>query len=136
MNHAKQLIVRPEIKRTGTLLKLSRKQLRIYVMFLTGHGIFKAHLHKMGIVSDKLCRFCNVKDETAEHLLGWCKRFDYERCILFGNRKLTLRRLSTFDFKDMILYLRTTHLVEKFIMFDLNNLKITSLSAVFNAAFC
>ena len=89
-------------------------------MFLTGHGIFKAHLHKMGIVSDKLCRFCNVKDETAEHLLGWCKSFDYERCILFGNRKLTLRRLSTFDFKDMMLYLRTTHLVEKFIMFDSN----------------
>ena len=62
MNHAKQLIVRPEIKRAGTLLKLSRKQLRIYVMFLTGHGIFKAHLHMMGIVSNKLFRFCNVKD--------------------------------------------------------------------------
>ena len=121
INYAKQLIARPEIKRAGTFLKLSRKQLRIYVMFLTGHGIFKAHLHKMGIVSDKLCRFCNVKDETAEHFLGCCKRFDYERCILYGNRKLILRSLLTFEFKDMMLYLRTTHLVEKFIMFDSNN---------------
>ena len=37
MNHAKQLILKAEMNVAGTLLKLSRKQLRIYVMFLTRH---------------------------------------------------------------------------------------------------
>ena len=78
MNHAKQIILKAETKVDGALLKLSRKQMRIYVMFLTGHEIFKAHLHKMKMIPEKLCRLCNDRDKTVEHLLGFIQKY---KCV-------------------------------------------------------
>ena len=89
MNHAKRLILKPEKKSSETLLSMSRLQLRIVTMFLTGHGIFRAHLHKLGLSTDKLCRFCGIDDETAEHLLCYCNRFEYVRSSIFGNSTMT-----------------------------------------------
>ena len=119
MKHAKNIVMQPDTKRANLLIRLNRRQLRIYMMFLTGHGIFKEHLYKLGLLQDKLCRFCKADDESAQHLLTWCKRFDYERCILFGRRKVTLTAYSRFEFEDIMLYLKTTKLLEKFIEFDM-----------------
>ena len=108
----------PNFNDSHRLIKMSKNSLRIYTMFLTGHGIFKNHLHKMGLAEDKKCRFCDAADETADHLLGWCRRYDYERCILFGNLKVTSRRYSLIDFKDIEMYLKKTRLLSKFLEFD------------------
>lgn len=51
-------------------------------MFLNGNNIFKDHLYKMALAEDKISIFCDVADETVVHLLGWWKRFNYERYIL------------------------------------------------------
>ena len=72
MNHAKKLILKPEKKSRETLLSMRRLQLRILTTFLTGHEIFRAHLHKLGLSTEKLCRFCGIDDESAEHLLCYC----------------------------------------------------------------
>ena len=61
-------------------------------MFLTGHRILKKHLKKMGLLSDSNCRFYKEKlEETAEHLLGYCIIFEYERIILFEKWTITLK---------------------------------------------
>ena len=119
MKHAKKIVVKPDAKRANILLNLNRQQLRILTMFLTGHGIFKEHLKKIGVAQEKECRFCNDADESAEHLLSLCSRFDYERCILFGNSNVTLNEYSRSDFRITMRYLRTTKLLEKFIEFDM-----------------
>ena len=121
MKHAKNIVNQPDTKRANLLFRLNRRQLRIYIMFLTGHGIFKEHLYKMRLSHDKLCRFCKAADESAQHLLTGCRRFDYERCILFGRRKVTLTAYLQSEFKDIMRYLKTTKLLEKFIEFDMRN---------------
>lgn len=70
-------------------------------MFLTGHGIFKEHLCKIGVISDKLCRFCQEEDETVTHILEDCIRFDYERYVLFGDTNISITDFSMMKFKEM-----------------------------------
>ena len=55
-------------------------------MFLTGHGIFRNHL-KIGLLLFISYNLSTIKDETAEHLLGSCIKFDYERCIVSCSEK-------------------------------------------------
>ena len=87
-------------------------------MFLTGHGIFKSHLNKIGFVHDVTCRFCQLEDETAEHLLSDCIQFAYHRNILLGNDTVQSKNFSSLDFNTLCLYLRATGLTEKFNEFE------------------
>ena len=87
-------------------------------MFLTGHGIFKAHLHKIGVATNKLCRFCQEEDETATHLFEDCTRFDYVRYVLFGKTQMTLTDYSRLDFKDIMMFLKKSKLIDKFTELD------------------
>ena len=58
MKHSKALLVYPDKYRTKKLLKMNKSRIRIWTMFLTGHGIFKKHLRTMGLISEANCRFC------------------------------------------------------------------------------
>lgn len=40
--------------------------------FLTGHGFFNAHLHRMGYVESPLCPACGDEHQTAEHTIFVC----------------------------------------------------------------
>ena len=42
MRHTKQIIKYPYRRFANTLIRMTKKQLRKYIMFLTGHGCFKA----------------------------------------------------------------------------------------------
>ena len=119
MKYAKEIILQPELSRSKILFQLSRRQLRIVTMFLTGHGIFKEHLCKMGVIADKLCRFCQEEDETAAHLLEDCPRFDYLRYGLFGNTQISLTEFAMMKFESVMLFLRKTKLIDKFIEYDM-----------------
>ena len=118
MKYAKEIILLPESLRSKVLFQLSRRQLRIVTMFLTGHGIFKEHLYKIGVITDKLCRFCQEEDETATHLFEDCARFEYVRYLLYGKTQISLTEYSKMEFKDIMNYLRRTKLIDKFIEFD------------------
>ncbi len=73
-------MVYPNKYRTRKLLKMNKLRIRIWTMFLTGHGIFKTHLKTMVLISESNCRFFKENvEETAEHLLGYCIVFEYER---------------------------------------------------------
>ena len=89
MKHSKALMVYPNKYRTRKLVKMKKLRIRIWTMFLTGHGIFKKHLKTIGLISESNCRFCKENvEETAVHLLGYCIVFEYERIILFEKEKL------------------------------------------------
>ena len=120
MKHVKKLMLKPDPLRAKILLNLSKSKLRIVTMLMTGHGIFKSHLLKMKLVKDENCRFCNtILKETATHLLCDCRKFDYERVILFGKSSLSLKDYSVMDFKDFMLYLKCTKLIERLAVYDI-----------------
>lgn len=52
--------------------------------FLTGHGAFEAYLYKRKKVDSPYCPTCVNDEETAEHALFICPRFDDERAELIS----------------------------------------------------
>lgn len=42
---------------------------------LSGHGCFRAYLHKVQIVEDSACLYCG-EDDNAEHTLFYCQRWE------------------------------------------------------------
>lgn len=47
--------------------------------FLSGHGCFRQYLHKYGHASSPLCPECDNVEETPEHVVFDCPRFESER---------------------------------------------------------
>jgi len=45
------------------------------VQFLTGHGDFRASLHRFGLKPDPMCP-CGAAEESAEHILFYCLLYD------------------------------------------------------------
>ena len=41
----------------------------------TGHTMSRAHLYRIGIEKEKVCRHCNKATETVQHQLFLCKKF-------------------------------------------------------------
>lgn len=50
---------------------------------LSGHGFFRQYLHHMGFTSSPDCTHCFGEEETAEHAMFTCPRFDGVRNELF-----------------------------------------------------
>lgn len=47
--------------------------------FLSGHGCFQQYLHRFGHAVSPLCADCEQADETPEHVVFVCPRFEKER---------------------------------------------------------
>ena len=47
--------------------------------FLSDHGCFRKYLHRFGHASSPFCPTCSGTEETAEHVVFHCPRFDMER---------------------------------------------------------
>ncbi|XP_017483511.1 PREDICTED: uncharacterized protein LOC108372329 [Rhagoletis zephyria] len=79
LRQAKHLLGGYNLTRYGETLNLSKGKLRIITGFLTGHCRLRGHLHKLGIWSNDLCRFCDVNEETPVHLLSECEAVERRR---------------------------------------------------------
>lgn len=44
--------------------------------FLTGHGYFRAYLHRMGIAVEPECIYCQCVSDDAEHTFFFCPRWE------------------------------------------------------------
>ena len=119
LRQSKVMINQPEKERENILLSLNRSQLRVATMLLTGHGIFKNHMYKMKLVEDQLCRFCSNSYETSLHLICFCSRFEYYRCILFGDIIIQPSYLHTYSFKDLMLYFKLSGLLATLIKIEM-----------------
>lgn len=81
----RKLVRGPTVQLTKCLTKLTRGKLKQAVALITGHGRFRKHLHKLGIINtDPRCRLCSQSDETASHILLECERLEVKRRRLFG----------------------------------------------------
>ena len=81
---------------------------RKYVMYtcqiLTGHAGTNKHLFRMNLVDKPDCEMCGFHEETVEHLIGYCPKYNKLRYEVFGNNtvtakdfhKLSLREIFTF----------------------------------------
>lgn len=67
---------------------------------LTGHGCFKAYLHRMGRAADPWCEECLQAEDTAEHTLLDCPFWSDERVGL--EAAVGGRRLRVGDITDMV----------------------------------
>jgi hypothetical protein len=58
-------------KRADDLLKLSRHQLKMVVVILTGHAPVRMHLHTMGLFEgDPTCRLCMLSAAVRRWLVS------------------------------------------------------------------
>ena len=53
--------------------------------FLSGHGCFRKYLHRFGHAASPLCPECTDAEETPEHVLFQCPRFELERMEMAAN---------------------------------------------------
>ena len=98
-NHSKKLLNKSLQKQTREILRMCRKEARSITAFLTGHGNFRGHLHKLGIeIPSKMCRYCEESEETALHILTEC---------------LTLARIRFNSFEMNIMEIPQENLIQK-----------------------
>ena len=71
----------PDAIKTQERATVSRKYSRILFRITTGHCGLNYHLHRIGKHENGLCEQCRV-DETVEHFILKCPRYDNHRQIL------------------------------------------------------
>jgi hypothetical protein len=52
---------------------------------LTGHNIFRRHLHLIGLSDSPLCRSCGAEAETSVHILCECEALASHRPAYLGS---------------------------------------------------
>lgn len=72
--------------------------------FLSGHGAFRAYLHRFRLDNDPSCPVCQSVEEDAEHVLFHCPRFEEDREVL----RRHVRHLSPEDIVGEMLASETT----------------------------
>ena len=86
----------PNEKFSRELLKLDKKNLRIITGLFTGHCPCKYHLFNMGKIPNSICRFCNIENETSEHLLCNCGALTQIRIRFFDKGVLQPSNINIF----------------------------------------
>ena len=102
LRHSKLFIKGFDAKFSFEFLNLTKKQVRILTMFLTGHGYFNEYLKKIGRVTDGRCRFCGDIGETSEHLLCECESLSVKRQYFFGKPLLEPVDFWSHSLKDIL----------------------------------
>jgi hypothetical protein len=110
--HGKLFIGIPRKKRADDLLKLSRHQLKMVVVILTGHAAVRGHLYTMGLfVGDPACRFCRKETETVRHIICCYEALAHQCYNVFGNPPVERKDISTASLRDLCLFIRGTGLL-------------------------
>lgn len=92
--HSKLLIKNSSQALTKSLLTLERKDTRLAVALLTGHGHFRKHLQTVQLLNgDAVCRLCGQFDETASHIIFECEALGARRRRLFGTSEINSSKI-------------------------------------------
>jgi len=68
------------------VMKGNRRNARLLVQIITGHGHLGYHRWKMRLQEDYRCRWCGMEPETVIHILTACPRYLQLRLKWFGDR--------------------------------------------------
>jgi hypothetical protein len=105
-------IGRPCKRRADDLLKLSRHQLKMVVVVVTGHTPVWRHLYTMGLFDgDPTCRFCGMETETVQHIICYCEALAHQHYNVFGKLSAEPKEISSASIRDLCLYIRGTGLL-------------------------
>jgi len=85
LRQAKGLLGNYNLKRFKQLISMGKNRLRILTGLLTGHCRLRSHLYKLGIVSSGNCRYCDIEEESSEHIVATCAALSRRRCRILGN---------------------------------------------------
>ena len=92
----------------AVLLSLSRAELRGVIAILTGHSNLRLHLKRMGLVRDDICRKCNSKPETSNHLLAECPAYWKQRMDCFERPILAAREWISKSYRILAKFITST----------------------------
>ena len=84
------------------LLILGSSCLRWLTGLVAGHGNFRYHLKKMGLIEDDICRLCLEEAETAVHILCQCPALASRRATVLGRRFIGEDSAANLKFKDIL----------------------------------
>lgn len=93
MRHAKKYIRGFESHKANFLIGQGRKEIRMLVGLLTGHGLTYDYLAKCKKMEEKDCRLCNEEKETIAHWM--------EECVALTSRERILRGRMATENKDL-----------------------------------
>jgi ribonuclease HI len=109
--HGKLFISGTCRKSADNLLRLSRRQLKMVVVILTGHAPVRKHKHTTGLFEvDLTCRFCRKETETIQHIICCCETLARQRYNVFGSLEVEPTDICTALVKDLCLLIRGTGL--------------------------
>ncbi|XP_065091473.1 uncharacterized protein LOC135712450 [Ochlerotatus camptorhynchus] len=78
--------------------------------FLSGHGCFRKYLHRFGHAASPLCPECGNVDETPEHVVFDCPRFEAVRTEM---PVLNVERVKIVGFADDVVLTVTSETLEE-----------------------
>jgi hypothetical protein len=104
-------LTKPSVETAGQLLNLSRNQVRILTVLLTGHCHLKGHLFELGLVNSPGCDRCKQASEMATHTF-----FVTEVLATLRYRHLGCHFMKPGDFDDIS--------VSKILLTELSLLKV------------
>jgi hypothetical protein len=88
LRQSKKFISHVDYKRALELLSMTKERMRWTIGVFTGHGKFRYHLKKIKLIDDDTCRYCDMEEESAEHIICHCDRLMHKRFYAFGNHYL------------------------------------------------
>lgn len=103
MTHSRRFIKGFEYKKAKEFINLKKKETRVITGVLTGHGLTRSYLKRIG-KTDK-CRFCNIGREDMKHWMGNCPMLCQQWSILENTTKGNVKE---FKYSDLILYTKRT----------------------------
>ncbi|XP_039309918.1 uncharacterized protein LOC120358740 [Solenopsis invicta] len=89
---------------------LSRRDARLLVQILTGHGALNYHMHRLGRSDTAECRACGEKEETSLHILCDCPAYAGLRLKLLGSAFPEPGQISRLPMRDLSLFWRESGL--------------------------
>lgn len=86
---------------------------------LTGHGYFRAYLHRFGISDTDACALCSVAPDYAEHAIFACDlayRWRTEACVYLGISQLTPENMVNVMLSSASAWKRISDLISKIML--------------------
>lgn len=114
MAHSRMMMKEPDKNRSNTLLKLSRKNLRVAIGVLTGHCCLRKFLSRIGKSDTDRCRFCDSPGENMSHVLKECPTLLAIRMNIFGKAFPEDADLRKASISQLLEFARKTNIYETF----------------------
>ncbi|XP_077255623.1 uncharacterized protein LOC143893775 [Temnothorax americanus] len=100
----------PKEELASSIRSLNRKDARLVVQLLTGHGVLNYHMYKLGRSSTPDCRLCGEEEETSLHILGQCPAYARRRLVTLGSAFLEPEQIRQLPVEDLLRFWRETGL--------------------------